>query len=66
MRKTMDKQPLTLLVVGIVVGALLGFGAGFAVYNSQIADIQLQYITLSSQYQLLTTQMGVAGYYAEP
>ena len=54
----MEQKPLTLLITGIVVGALLGFGAGYAVYNSQIADIQLRYITLSSQYQVLTTQMG--------
>lgn len=61
----MDSKPLTLLVIGIVAGALVGFGGGFAVYNSQIvdlkgsvADTQLKYITLSSQYQVLTTQMG--------
>jgi hypothetical protein len=61
----MEQKPLTLLVIGIVAGALVGFGGGFAVYNSQIvdlkgsiADTQLKYITLSSQYQVLTTQMG--------
>ena len=61
----MESKPLVLLVVGIIAGAVVGFGGGFAVYNSQIvdlkgsiADTQLQYITLSSQYQVLTTQMG--------
>jgi hypothetical protein len=61
----MDSKPLALLIIGIVAGALVGFGGGFAVYNSQIvdlkgsiADTQLKYITLSSQYQVLTTQMG--------
>jgi uncharacterized protein involved in exopolysaccharide biosynthesis len=59
----MESKPLVLLVVGIVAGAVVGFGSGFAVYNSQIVDLkgsltdtQLQYITLSSQYQVLSTQ----------
>jgi hypothetical protein len=59
----MEQKPLTLLVIGIVVGALVGFGGGFAVYNSQIVDlkgsltdVQLQYVTLSGQYQVLSTQ----------
>jgi hypothetical protein len=59
----MESKPLVLLVVGIVAGAVVGFGGGFAVYNSQIVDLkgsltdtQLQYITLSSQYQVLSTQ----------
>jgi len=34
----MESKPLVLLVVGIVAGAVLGFGGGFAVYNS---DTQL-------------------------
>ena len=62
-RKTMESKPLVLLVVGIVAGALVGFGGGFAIYNSQIVnlkgtitDTQLQYVTLSSQYQVLSTQ----------
>jgi hypothetical protein len=59
----MESKPLVLLVVGIVAGALVGFGGGFALYNSQIVDLkgsltdtQLQYVTLSSQYQVLSTQ----------
>jgi chromosome segregation ATPase len=58
----MEQKPLTLLVIGIVAGALVGFGGGFAVYNSQIVDlkgsltdVQLQYVTLSGQ-QVLSTQ----------
>jgi len=59
----MESKPLVLLVVGIVAGTIVGFGGGFALYNSQIVDLkgsitdtQLQYITLSSQYQFLSTQ----------
>ena len=59
----MESKPLVLLVVGIVAGAAVGFGGGFALYNGQIVnlkgsltDTQLQYVTLSSQYQVLSTQ----------
>ncbi len=59
----MESKPLVLLVVGIIAGAVIGFGGGFAIYNSQIVDLkgsltdtQLHYITLSSQYQVLSTQ----------